>query len=383
MPAAKKKSAPALDPKLVAIMAEINKDMGLGTIILGSDIHYESIPRITSGSLSLDVALGGGWTVNSWHEIYGEASSGKSVVIAQTIVANQIIDPDYMTLWIASEEFVPAWARTQGMDLSRVIVYNDNGMEPAYGAIIKALDERIVDCIVVDSMPALLPIAEDEGDMANKEPGTGARLNNKFFRKQGAVSKRSLIDPTDRPVTCFMVNQWREKIGVMWGDPRTTPGGKGKDFAYFTRTELRRDEWLIEGTKSQATKVGITIKALIKKNKTAPPERVATFDFYFADSETGILAGSYDPLKEILALGRYFGVIAMGGGGMYSYGDQKWKGQGALMEQLRWDLTLQADITQAVMTSVVKGKPLGEVVAAPAPTPAPAPAARRTVRRVK
>jgi recombination protein RecA len=152
-----------------------------------------------------------------------------------------------------------------------------------------------------------------------------------------------------------MVNQWREKIGLTWGDPRVTPGGRAKNYWYFTRVELKRDEWLTEGEKRNQRKVGLSIKCLIKKNKGFPPERVAAFDFYFDHNEVGVSPGSYDPAKEILNLAIYYDVITTKGA-YYYHGDESWHGRTALEEQVRWDLTLRQTLQDAVMDVVTKGR---------------------------
>jgi recombination protein RecA len=344
------------DPKsqIGAVIDEINKEYGPETVVLGSQIRFSEIPRISSGSLALDVALGGGWTVNSWHEIYGDESSGKTTIILKTIAAHQATDPNWTVFWIAAEDFVPSWARELGCDTDRIVVMQTNVLEEATNAAVRVLESRTVDALVIDSLPALSPVSESEGSMDDTQVGLAARLLGKFFRKAYTAMKRSMVE-TDRPVTCFMVNQWREKIGLTWGDPRVTPGGRAKNYWYFTRVELKRDEWLTEGEKRNQRKVGLSIKCLIKKNKGFPPERVAAFDFYFDHNEVGVSPGSYDPAKEILNLAIYYDVITTKGA-YYYHGDESWHGRTALEEQVRWDLTLRQTLQDAVMDVVTKGR---------------------------
>lgn len=354
--------------KAKELMDKINKELGEGTVLLGSQIHTEFTPRITTGSLPLDVALGGGWMTNRWHELYGNESSGKTLLILKTIAANQALNPDWTVFWVASEDFYGDWAETCGCDLDRFIVMNECVQEDAFTAVIMYLESRSVDCVVIDSLPALVPGSEDDAAMADQQVGLAARINGKFFRKQGPAMKRSMTEE-DRPITGFIVNQFRDKIGVMWGDPRTTPGGKAKNFYYSTRVELSRDEWLVEGEKKAGKKVGISIKALIKKNKTAPPEKVATFKFYFAPNESGVAPGNYDEIDGIISAALYFEVLAMGGGGYYKFEGEQWKGRGALIEQLGEDLTLRQSLTDAVMTCVIKGKRMDELTTTPSVEP--------------
>ena len=147
---------------------------------------------------SIDVALGGGWPTNQWHELIGEASNGKTALALKTIAANQKKDPDFTTVWVAAEQWVPGYATICGVDTSRVFVISSNIMEEAYEAVIKITESKQVDCIVIDSLPALVPTTEDEKEMEESTVGRAALLTNKFFRKVGKASKRSLVSD-ERP----------------------------------------------------------------------------------------------------------------------------------------------------------------------------------------
>jgi recombination protein RecA len=346
-----------------AVIAEINKELGPETVVWGSQIRYSDLPRISTGSFAIDVALGGGWQTNAFHELYGDESSGKTTLILKTIATQQALNPDHTTFWVAAEEFVPAWARDLGCDTDRILVMQTNILEEACNAAIRVLESRTADVLVIDSMPALSPISEGEGTMDDTQIGLAARLIGKFFRKSYTAMKRSLVED-DRAVTCFIVNQWREKIGVLFGDPRTTPGGRAKNYWFTTRVELKRDEWITEGDRKNQRKVGITIKALTKKNKSYPPERVATFDFYFDHNEVGISPGSYDSAKELITLGLTLDIFRVKGS-YYHLDEDSWHGRMALEEQCRWDLTLQQRLRDAVQYQIVKGKPAEE--AGPSP----------------
>jgi recombination protein RecA len=336
------------------VMAEVNREYGPQTVVWGSELRYSDLPRISSGSFSLDMALGGGWQTNAHHEIYGDESSGKTTVVLKTIATQQALDPQHTTFWIAAEEFVPSWSRDLGVDTDRVVVMQTNILEEAMNACIRVLESRTCDVLVIDSMPALSPISEGDGTMDDTQVGLAARLFGKYFRKSYTAMKRSLVEE-DKAVTCFVVNQWREKIGVLWGDNRTTPGGRAKNFWYTTRVELRRDEWLTEGDRKNQRKVGITIKARTTKNKSFPPERTATFDFLFDHNELRIPPGSYDLAKELVTLGLLYDLFKVKGS-YYHLGDESWHGRAALEEQARWDLTMQQKLRDAVYDQVTKGK---------------------------
>ena len=341
-----------MNPDLAKVVAKLNKKFGADTIILGKDIRDDVISRITSGSLALDVALGGGWPTNQWHEIVGEASNGKTALALKTVAANQARDPEFTTVWVAAEQWVPSYAEMCGVDLDRIYVISTNIMEEAYEAVIEIIETKAVDCVVIDSLPALVPISEDEKNMDEATVGRGALLTGKFFRKVGKASKRSLTE-YERPFIGLMINQYRMKIGVMYGDPRTTPGGEAKNYAFFTRIEVKRDDWIETGTGQEKRRVGQTIRVRTLKNKSAPPSQVAYLDFYF-DNGGNCSRGDYDFSKEIVALGIIYKVITRAGA-YYSYGDRKWQGADALVTSIREEIDLKdaldIDVRSAVKSS--------------------------------
>ncbi len=336
---------------LQKLLASINKKYGENTVVLASDIVAPT--RFTSGSLSLDMILGGGWPTNQWHEIIGEASNGKTALALKTIAANQKRDPNFTTIWIAAEEWVPEYAEMCGVDSSRVHVFTSNVMETALGAVLEFVETKEVDCVVIDSLPALVPSAEDEKEMDEMTVGRGAMLMGKFFRKMERAGKRDLLGG-ERPFIGLVINQWRMKIGVMYGDPRTTPGGEAKNYFFFTRVEVKRDEWIESGTGQEKRKVGQSIKFTTKKNKSAPPGQVAYTDFYFDDGG-GIDKGDYDYAKEIVALGIINKIITRAGA-YYRYADRQWQGADAMLSSIREEVdlheTLQKDVLGTLKLAV-------------------------------
>ena len=243
---------------------------------------------------------------------------------------------------MAAEEYVPEYAEAIGVDLDRLWVVETNIMESAYDLIVRAMDNRAVDCVVLDSLPALVPETEYEKSMDEFTVGLGARLTGKFFRKSAKAQRRSLVHE-DRGCTGLIVNQWRQKIGVMWGDPRTTPGGLAKNFSYFTRVEVKKDEWLKEGKVT----VGQTIKGRTIKNKTYRPQQQAVVDFYFADSG-GLHMGDFDTIKDMVNIAIAYEVITRAGA-FYSYKDEKWQGKERVLEALRADLGAQEALRAELM----------------------------------
>lgn len=343
-----------VDAKARAIAEKINKKLGEGTVVLASAIDHSLVPRITSGSLAIDLALGGGWPCNQWVEVIGEESHGKTAVVLKTVAANQARDPNWTVVWVAAETYDPEWAEKLGVDNDRVILVETNNMEAVYDIVIEYCDSRAVDAVVIDSLPALVPNEEDEKAVEAFTVGLGARLTNKFFRKVGPATKRSLITD-ERPVTGFVINQWRDKIGVMYGDPRTTPNGKGKNFAYFVRAEVRRGSWL----KVKDTEVGQEIILKTLKNKSAPPRQSAHVDFYFRDTETDpeFYAGQYDVIKEVCAIAVAAGLVKKSGAWL-SYNDEQFHGLANFTEYLRNKPEQIEVIREKVLTLLLPGQTL-------------------------
>ena len=330
------------------VIALLNKKFGDNVVVLASDIRSYLIPRITSGSTTLDYVLGGGFPGNQWNELIGEPSHGKTALALKTIAANQRLNPEHTTVWVAAEQWVPEYAAMCGVDTSRVIVIETSIMEEAYQAVIQFAESKSVDAIIIDSLPALSPAPEMEKDMSEMTVGRGALLTNKFFRVVGTAMKRSLVED-ERPVLGLIINQYRMKIGVMHGDPRTTPGGEGKNYALFTRCEVRRDEWIEIGSGTNKVRVGQRIKVRTLKNKTAPPQRVAYFDFYFAEGGD-CNPGEFDFAKEVASLAVVKGIIDRKGG-WYYHGERKWQGIEPVIASIREEVDLKEELEKAVFNT--------------------------------
>ena len=336
------------------IADEINKKYGEEIIIKGSAAK-EEVPHVSTGLLAYDLALGGGWAANQWNEIIGEESSGKTAIAYRTIAANQQRDPEWLALWVAAEEYVPDYAASFGVDLDRLWVVETNEMESALDLVLKAVENRAVDCVVLDSLPALVTETEVNKSMDEASVATGAQILSRFFKKCAKAQRRSLT-ADDRPCTMIAINQWRDKIGVMFGDPRTTPGGKAKNYYYFTRVEVRRDEWISEGSKLD-TRVGQTIKMRVMKNKTYRPQQIAQADFYFADTY-GFRKGEFDTVKDIVNVALALELFE----GRYKFeGERIASKKEELYDMVRQDLGLQARLRDAATTAVL-GDPTGEEV---------------------
>lgn len=332
--------------------AEMNKKLtkaGLPNLIKASEKFVA--PRVSSGILQLDYALGGGWMGNSWVEVYGESSSGKTSGILHTISANQKINPEFQTFWLASEPYDVDWAASNGLDNDRVDVIDTQHMEAGMMAVLEAAESKNYDCIVIDSYPALIADQEDEKDMDQLVVAAGARVVGKFFRKIGGTFN------SDRPYLGFWVNQFREKIGGFspYGTPKTLPGGKAKDYAFYQRLEVARDDWIKDKVPGESESiVGQSIKFKVTKNKAGAPQRTATTDFYFASSSKGFLPGEHDAVKDMIYMGVTFKLITRSGA-WYYFGEHKWNGGDKMVEAMREDLDLQAEVSNAVMERIRNG----------------------------
>jgi recombination protein RecA len=343
-----------INPEARALVAKINKAQGEGTVVLASDMKIAK--RFTTGSLGLDIALGGnaesaGWAANQWHEIVGMESHGKTAAIYKTIAANQSADPDFTTFWAAAEHYDHDQAAALGVNNDQVIVMSSQHMEDVYQKMIEWADSRACDCIVLDSYPALTANEEDDKEMSESSMTLGARRTGQFFRKVGPATKRSLIND-DKPILGIIINQYRDLVGGYspQGTPKTTPGGKGKNFAYITRVEVRRDEWIKEDRPGQgAVIVGQVIKFKTIKNKSAASQQVASVDFYFRDAPTlGFKRGDYDLMKEVITLAILYGVIKRRGA-YYDFKGRTWQGKDIVIRDLRAEPELYQELREAVL----------------------------------
>lgn len=347
------------------LVAKMNKDFGVSTALMASDIAVPK--RYPSGSLALDVALGGGWPGGKWVEVVGRESAGKTAVVLKTIAACQAVDPDFSALWVAAEEYDSDQASALGVDNSRVIVTPTQQMELAFEIMIEAAESRGVDMITLDSFPALIPNEENEKAMDEFTTAVGARLMNKFTRKAGKASSRA-ANGTERPILGVIINQYRDKIGgfARYGVPQTTPGGHGKDYFYHARVEVARKEYITEKRPGivDPVNVGQTIQLRTIKNKSAAPQQTASVDFYFRRAPyLGFDRGCYDIGKEFFTMGVLFGVVKKGGA-WYSYGSDKWQGKESTILAIRSDQSLRRAIELEVLEAASNPKLVDQILEA-------------------
>jgi recombination protein RecA len=348
-----------------AFIRGANKTLKSEVLVRASDMLVPD--PFTTGSLAFDISLGGGWPGNKWVQVIGHWTAGKTAITLKTIAANQHKNPDLNTFWLAAEHYDTLQARALGVDNSRVTVAPMQEMELGLDLLLAATESQVYDILVLDSYPAMLPHAEDEKSMAEFGQADGARRFNQFWRKVGKASRRN-SNGLERPFLGIIINQYRDKIGGIpqkFGVPQTSPGGHGQDYAYYTRVEVARKEWIKETWPdvSDPVAVGQTLKLKTIKNKAAAPQRTAEVDFYFNDAPVhGFKRGDYDLGKESVTMGILFHVIKHENGSWLSFEGEKFNGKPALQHRVLEDLDFRAALSSQVLAVARDPKRVDSIV---------------------
>ena len=326
---------------LQAAMDKITKSFGKGSIMKMGDDDIEHVEVISSGSIGLNAALGvGGYPKGRIIEIYGPESSGKTTLAIHAIAEAQK-NGGIAAFIDAEHAFDRFYAEKLGVDTDNLLISQPDNGEQALEIAENLIRSAAVDIIVVDSVAALTPKAEIEGEMGENRVGLQARLMSQALRKlTAAVSRTNTV--------CIFINQLREKIGVMFGNPETTTGGNALKFYASVRIDIRRVTSLKQGDEV----IGNSVRVKIVKNKVAPPFRKAEFDIMFGEgiSKSG----------EIVDLGVEYGIIKKSGS-FFSYNGAKLaQGRDATKRLMLDNPELAEEIEELIMNKIMGGEQLPE-----------------------
>lgn len=318
---------------LQAAMAKIEKDFGRGSVMRMGDEQVEDVEVIPTGSLALDAALGvGGYPKGRIIEIYGPESSGKTTLAIHAIAQGQK-EGGIAAFIDAEHAFDRFYAKKLGVDVDELLIAQPDNGEQALEIADQLIRSSAIDIIVIDSVAALTPKAEIEGDMGDNKVGLQARLMSQALRKL-----TSTISKTN--TTCIFINQLREKIGVMFGNPETTTGGNALKFYASVRLDIRRVTTLKDGD----TPIGNQVRVKIVKNKVAPPFRKAEFEITFGEGISHV--------GEIVDLGVELGIIKKSGS-WFSYGETRLgQGRDAVKRVIKDNPELTAELEEKIAAAL-------------------------------
>lgn len=319
---------------LALVLEKMDKTYGKGTVMKMGDNAVEEVEVIPSGSLGLDIALGvGGYPKGRIIEIYGPESSGKTTLTMHAIAEAQ--KQGGIAAFIDAEHaFDSIYAKKLGIDVENLIISQPDNGEQALEIADNLIRSGAIDIVVIDSVAALTPKAEIEGEMGDSKMGLHARLMSQALRKLTATISRTKC-------TVIFINQLREKIGVMFGNPETTTGGNALKFYASVRIDIRRSGSPI---KVGEDAVGNRVKVKIVKNKVAPPFKNTEFDIMYGEGISKI--------GEILDLGVEFDIIKKSGS-WFSYGDTKLgQGRDAVKDLLKDNPELLEELSEKIKEAI-------------------------------
>lgn len=318
---------------LQAAMAKIEKEFGRGSIMRMGDQSVDNVEVIPTGSLALNAALGvGGYPRGRIIEIYGPESSGKTTLAIHAISEAQKMGGTAAFI-DAEHAFDRFYASKLGVDVNNLLISQPDNGEQALDIADQLIRSGAIDIIVIDSVAALTPKAEIEGDMGDNRVGLQARLMSQALRKLTANISRT-------NTTCIFINQLREKIGVMFGNPETTTGGNALKFYSSVRLDIRRVTTLKDGDMP----IGNQVRVKVIKNKVAPPFRKAEFEITFGEGISRV--------GEIVDLGVELGIIKKSGS-WFSYGESRLgQGRDAVKKIIKDNPELSAELEQLISNAL-------------------------------
>ena len=319
---------------LETAIAQIEKSYGKGSIMRLGDGMQVNVEAIPTGSLSLDLALGiGGVPKGRIIEIYGPESSGKTTLALHIVASAQKLGGEVAYI-DAEHALEPAYARALGVDIESMLISQPDTGEDALSITETLVRSGAIDVVVVDSVAALVPRSEIEGEMGDSSVGVVARLMSQALRKlAGSISKTNCI--------VIFINQLREKIGVMYGNPETTPGGRALKYFSSVRIDVRRTETLKNGSEM----IGNRTRAKIVKNKVAPPFKEAEFDIMYGEGISKI--------GEIIDLAVKLDLIEKGGA-WYTVGETRLQGRDNVKAYLQQNPDIADELEQKIRDNAVK-----------------------------
>jgi len=336
------------EQSLSAALSQIERQFGKGSVMKMNDAANEAIPAVSTGCLSLDLALGiGGLPRGRIIEIFGPESSGKTTLVYHVIAEAQKLGG--ICAFIDAEHAMdPAYARRIGVNIDDLLVSQPDHGEQALEITELLIRSGALDVVAIDSVAALTPKAEIEGEMGDSHVGLQARLMSQALRKLAGTLNRT-------GTVCVFTNQLREKIGVMFGNPETTPGGRALKFYSSVRLDVRRIETLKEGVEA----IGNRTRVKVVKNKVAPPFRQAEFDIIYGEGiswEGSVLDVGLEQ-KVLQKSGSYF-----------SFGDER-LGQGRqnAIAFLREHPDVSSEIVRRIRVALGPAEPEPAADEAPAP----------------
>lgn len=337
--ASKNKEVTEKQKALSMVLNQIERNFGKGSIMRLGEASRMQVATIPTGALTLDLALGGGLPKGRIIEIYGPESSGKTTVALHALA--EVQRTGGVAAFVDAEHALdPVYAKALGVDIEELLVSQPDTGEMGLEVVDQLVRSAAVDLVVVDSVAALVPRAEIEGEMGDAHVGLQARLMSQALRKiTGSIGKSQC--------TVIFLNQLRQKIGISYGNPETTTGGNALKFYASVRLDIRRIQTLKKGTEEY----GIRAKVKVAKNKVAPPFRIAEFDILFGQ---GI-----STLGCLLDLAEQTGVVTRKGA-WYSYeGDNIGQGRDNTVQRLQEDTAFAAKLEVQVREKLsMNGSPL-------------------------